>query len=218
MYVGTIDRRSGDVTEVMVADERDVAHPRTILAARGNLATDDEARMARLRLYHGTILSEYTDSTKLRPHGVRGVRAQRQLRRRVGRAPRELPGRAPPHGLANAARFPGPSCRNDGSKATALELEIQRRVAVPFACVLLPWLGIALGVKQSRSVRSRGVARRAADHSRLLFSRHRGHDARTPGRAGSTGGAVGTECRCCSSSRSLAFRRATGRPAKRARP
>jgi lipopolysaccharide export system permease protein len=156
VYVGSIDRRSGDVTEVLVADERDVAHPRTILAARGNLTTDDEARMARLRLYHGTILSAYTiprnyDRTVFDAFELNVSFGAESDEHRASylEEPRRMGWRA----LINSRS----ELSNDRSKATARELEIQRRVAIPFACVLLPWLGVALGVMPSRSVRSRGV-------------------------------------------------------------
>ena len=47
---------------------------------------------------------------------------------------------------------------SDDAKTREREIEIQRRLAVPSACVLMPWLGVALGVRQSRTARSRGVA------------------------------------------------------------
>jgi lipopolysaccharide export LptBFGC system permease protein LptF len=47
---------------------------------------------------------------------------------------------------------------SDGAKTREREIEIQRRLAVPSACVLMPWLGVALGVRQSHAARSRGVA------------------------------------------------------------
>jgi len=45
----------------------------------------------------------------------------------------------------------------DPTKLQEREIEIQRRLAVPFACMLLPWIGVPLAVRQSRSVRSRGL-------------------------------------------------------------
>jgi hypothetical protein len=47
----------------------------------------------------------------------------------------------------------------------------------------MPWLGVALGVRQSRAARSRSVAV-GQQLSSLLLSRHRRHDPRAPGHRG----------------------------------
>jgi lipopolysaccharide export system permease protein len=156
VYVGAINRRSGDVTEVMVADERDPAHPRTILAAHGNVTTDDEAEMARLRMYEGTILSEYSipksydrtvfDSFEL---NVSFGTKSDEARKRYLDEPRRMGWQT----LLDSRV----SVEGDALKEQERALEVQRRLAVPFSCVLMPWLGVGLGVKQSRVGRSRGV-------------------------------------------------------------
>jgi lipopolysaccharide export system permease protein len=156
VYVGTINRRTGDVTEVMVADERDLEHPRTILAARGNLTTDDDAKMARLRMYEGTILSEYAiprsyDRTVFDSFELNVSFGTESDEKRSGYL--EEPRRMSWQTLLDSRT----SVDADGAKAQAREVEIQRRMVVPFSCVLMPWLGVGLGVKQSQAARSRGV-------------------------------------------------------------
>jgi len=156
VYVGAINRRSGDITEVMVSDERDVAHPRTILAARGNLATDDAAQIARLRLYDGTILSEYAiprsydrtvfDSFEL---NVSFDVGSDEKRKSYLDEPRRMDWQTLIESRSDV--------RADLTKTQEYEIEIQRRLAVPFSCVLMPWLGVGLGVNPSRATRSRGV-------------------------------------------------------------
>jgi lipopolysaccharide export LptBFGC system permease protein LptF len=47
--------------------------------------------------------------------------------------------------------------RANRENTTAQDIEIQRRLAVPFGCVLLPLIGVPLGVQRSRAVRSRGI-------------------------------------------------------------
>jgi lipopolysaccharide export system permease protein len=156
VYVGTINRKTGDVTEVMVADERDVEHPRTILAPRGNLTTDDDAKMARLRIYGGTILSGYTiprsydrtvfESFELNVSFGAGTDEKRA-------AYLEEPRRMGWQTLV-ASRA---DLSSDAAKTVEREIEIQRRLAVPSACMLMPWLGVALGVRRSHAARSRSV-------------------------------------------------------------
>lgn len=156
VYVGTIDRHSGDVSEVMVADEREVAEPRTILAPRGNLTTDDDAKMARLRLYDGTILSNYAlplsyDRTAFESYELNvsfGAEADDDGSR-YSEEPRRMGWRTLLASRAGAA--------GDTQKARDVEIEMHRRMAVPFSCVLMPWLGVGLGVRQSQAARSRAV-------------------------------------------------------------
>jgi len=156
VYVGTIDRHSGDVTEVMVADEREVAEPRTILAPRGNLTTDDATKMARLRLYDGTILSNYRlplsyDRTEFESYELNvgfGTDAEDAGSRYLDE-PRRMDWQALRASRAGAA--------GGAQKALEAEIEVHRRVAVPFSCVLMPWLGVGLGVRQLQAAGSRAV-------------------------------------------------------------
>ena len=216
VYVGSIDRRSGDVTEVMVADERDVDHPRTILAPRGQLTTDDDEKTARLRLYHGTILSEYAiprsyDRTAFEAFELNvGFGSESD---EDGSSYLEEPRRMDWRTLLDSrADFTA-----DGSKAKAREIEIQRRMAVPFACVLLPWLGVALGVKQSRAARSRGVVVGVVVILLYYFLVTAGmtlvHQDVLAAPAALWAPDVLLLCAAA-----IAFRRVAGRPAKRARP
>jgi len=155
VYVGQIDRRSGDVQQVMLADERDPRVPRTIFATSGRLTTDDEARTARFRLNDGTILANYPnprsyDRTDFEVFdlnvsvGTEHVEAHSSFM--------EEPRRMSWQTLIEAGREV-----TDATKLQEREIEIQRRLAVPFACMLLPWIGVPLAVQQSRSVRSRGM-------------------------------------------------------------
>jgi lipopolysaccharide export system permease protein len=156
VYVGAINRRTGDVNEVMVADERDIENRRTILAPRGNLTTDDDAKLARLRLYDGTILSNYMlplsyDRTAFHSFELNvtfGVEADEKRSSYL-----EEPRRMDWWTLLASRRAAG----DDAVAVQERDVEIQRRMSVPFSCVLMPWLGVGLGVKQSRAARSRGV-------------------------------------------------------------
>lgn len=157
VYVGAINRKTGDVAEVLVADERDIEHPRTILAPRGNLTTDDDAKMARLRMYDGSILSEYAiprsyDRTAFESFELNVSFGAETVEARSSYL--EEPRRMSWQTLVDSRG----AASDDALKAQERGIEIQRRVAVPFSCVLMPWLGVGLGVRQSRATRSRGVA------------------------------------------------------------
>jgi hypothetical protein len=61
VYVGEIERKTGLVKDIMMADERDRERPRTIFAAAGQLVTDNVAQMARFHMQDGTILTDYAN-------------------------------------------------------------------------------------------------------------------------------------------------------------
>jgi lipopolysaccharide export system permease protein len=156
VYVGEIERRSGKVRGVMLADERDKERPRTIFAANGQLETDNEARMAHFRMHDGTILADYAnpksfDRTDFKSFdlnvslGTEDVEASASFMDEPRRMDWETL-------LASRNRN-----IEDRGLTREREIEIQRRMAVPFSCVLLPLLGVPLGVQRSRAVRSRGI-------------------------------------------------------------
>jgi len=155
VYVGSIDRRSGDISQVMLADERDPRRPQTIFATSGRLTTDDEAKVARFRMNDGTILANYanprsydrTDFAAFDLNVSLGTEAVEAHSSFMGE-PRRMDWPT----LVEARRRV-----EDPVKLQECEIELQRRLAVPFACMLLPWLGVPLAVQQSRAVRSRGV-------------------------------------------------------------
>jgi lipopolysaccharide export system permease protein len=156
VYVGEIDRRSGRVAHVMLADERDEEQPRTIFAARGRLITDEEAKSAHFRMRDGTILANYEnplsfDRTDFHAFALNVSLGTEEVE--AASSFMDEPRRMDWPTLIAARAAP------DEKPETALEreIEIQRRLAVPFACVLLPLIGVPLGVQQSRAVRSRGI-------------------------------------------------------------
>ena len=56
IYVGAVEPDSGQLTWVMLADEREATGRRTIFATEGRLQTDDQREVAFLQMRDGTIL------------------------------------------------------------------------------------------------------------------------------------------------------------------
>jgi lipopolysaccharide export system permease protein len=140
----------------MVADQRNVEHMQTILAPRGNLATDDEAKTARLRMYDGTLLSDYAAPRSYDRTAFESF----ELNVSFGAESVETSSSylEEPRRMSWPALLAAHSPRSqDSARSREQEIEIHRRMAVPFACALMPWLGVALGVSSSRAARSRGV-------------------------------------------------------------
>jgi lipopolysaccharide export system permease protein len=156
VYVGEVDRPTGRVRDVMLADERDEQHPQTIFAANGELKTDDQARMARFRLRSGTILADYANPRSYDKTDFESFELNVSLGAETvetGSSFMDEPRRMA-WGTLLAANAQTPA---DRAVANDRQIEIQRRLAVPFACILLPLIGVPLGVQRSRAVRSRGI-------------------------------------------------------------
>jgi lipopolysaccharide export system permease protein len=156
IYVGAVEPDSGQLTWVMLADEREPTGRRTIFATEGRLQTDDQREVAFLQMRDGTILrslgaADSYDRTDfgafdltlefdpmIDEHTERGAMPPRQLRWR------EL--------LETRDRR-----RAAGAGAIEEEIEIQRKLVVPAGTLLLPLVAVPLGVQRSRAVRSRAL-------------------------------------------------------------
>lgn len=156
IYVGAVEPDTGQLTWVMLADEREPAGRRTIFATEGRLQTDDDREVAFLQMRDGTILrtlgaADSYDRTDfgafdltlefdpmIDEHTERGAMPPRQLRWRELLDARDRR-------------------RAAGASAIEEEIEIQRKLVVPAGTLLLPLVAVPLGVQRSRAVRSRAL-------------------------------------------------------------
>lgn len=156
IYVGAVEPDTGQLTWVMLADEREPAGRRTIFATEGRLQTDDQREVAFLQMRDGTILrslgaADSYDRTDfgafdltlefdpmIDEHTERGAMPPRQLRWRELLEARDRR-------------------RAAGASAIEEEIEIQRKLVVPAGTLLLPLVAVPLGVQRSRAVRSRAL-------------------------------------------------------------
>jgi lipopolysaccharide export system permease protein len=156
IYVGAVEPDTGQLTWVMLADEREPAGRRTIFATEGRLQTDDQREVAFLQMRDGTILrslgaADSYDRTDfgafdltlefdpmIDEHTERGAMPPRQLRWRELLEARDRR-------------------RAAGASAIEEEIEIQRKLVVPAGTLLLPLIAVPLGVQRSRAVRSRAL-------------------------------------------------------------
>jgi lipopolysaccharide export LptBFGC system permease protein LptF len=154
VYVAAIERRTGRIKDAMVADDREEARPRTIFASRGRLVTDDEAGVAHFLMRRGTILENESVRSYDRTD-FKTFELNVSLATEAAEAGSEIeePRRLQWGALLESRR----RLVARGETAVDLEIEIQRRLAVSFVCVLLPLIAVPLGVQPARSSRSRGV-------------------------------------------------------------
>jgi len=156
IYVGSVEPKTGQLTWVMLADEREPTGRRTIFATEGRLQTDDEREVAFLQMRDGTILRSLgtADSYDRTDFGAFDMTLVfdpmiDEHTERGAMPPRQLPWRE----LLDARD----RRRAAGTSAVEEEIEIQRKLVVPAGTLLLPLVAVPLGVQRSRAVRSRAL-------------------------------------------------------------
>lgn len=156
IYVGAVEPDTGQLTWVMLADEREPTGRRTIFATEGRLQTDDQREVAFLQMQDGTILRSLgaADSYDRTDFGAFDLTLEfdpmvDEHTERGAMPPRQMPWREL---LESRDRR-----RATGISAVEEEIEIQRKVVVPVGTLLLPLVAVPLGVRRSRAVRSRAL-------------------------------------------------------------
>jgi lipopolysaccharide export system permease protein len=154
IYAEQIDGRTDHLVHVMISDERDPEQHNTVFAREGFMISDNETQTVTLRLLDGTIhtsgkgpsdyhtdFESYDVNLDLRD-AFAGQTAKDddpqeltlpQLREAIGRQdPRHV--------------------------RPAMLVELHRKFAIPFACIVFGLVGVPLGIGSARAVRSRGFA------------------------------------------------------------
>ncbi len=155
IYVDRI-QPAGDVLQgILVADSRDPKLLNTVYAESGRLVTNEDRHTLTLRLENGGIYSTGRDDgyqdTRFTTYDITLdlSAALAQLRNREREASElswvELQSAIEAHAIA-------------GEPAHAELVELHRKFAIPFACVVFAALGVPLGIQPTRSVHSRGFS------------------------------------------------------------
>lgn len=154
IYVDHIDPPGTMLRGILISDSRDSAQRNTVFAQIGILVPNEPLHLLTLRLvggsihafypkdrsYHRTDFSVYDISLDLNT-------ALAHLRPRE-KDPSEMT--IPELRMAIAAK------RSAADPALSEQVELQRKFSIPFACLAFAAIGIPLGIRPSRSVRSRG--------------------------------------------------------------
>ncbi len=155
IYAEQIDSRSDRLVHVLISDERDPAQHNTVFAREGYMISDNEAQTVTLRLLDGTIhtsgegASDY--HTDFETYDVNlDLRETFAGQTAKEDDPQEL---TLPQLRAVIERQEG-----EGPPRPAMLVELHRKFAIPFACVVFGLVGVPLGIEPARAVRSRGFA------------------------------------------------------------
>jgi lipopolysaccharide export system permease protein len=153
VYVDEVPTQGNEMKRVMIHDERDEGKTNTIFASEGYLISNPNSREVTLRLFNGDLhrfepkaqayqkvrFSTYdlkldlsrtlaNLGKKLREHEMSVQDLKKEIRRK--KALKQDP--------------------------TALQVELHKRYAIPFACLVFSLIGVPLGIQPRRSGRSFG--------------------------------------------------------------
>lgn len=155
IYVDRIQPGSDVLGGILVADTRDASLHNTIYAESGRIITNERRHTLTLRLENGGIYSTGSDDgyqdTRFTTYDITLDlnAALAQLRDRE-KDVSELTLPELREGIVVKAAA--------GDPAYAERVELHRKLAIPFACLVFAALGVPLGIQPTRAVHSRGFS------------------------------------------------------------
>lgn len=156
IYVDRLDPGGSTLRGVLIADTRERGQRNTILAKTGTLVTNERQHTLTLRLAQGSIHSFDNDDRSYHRTDFNTYDISLDLNAVLARLrPRE---RDPSEIPSAELRAIIAEKRAAGLPTTAEEVEVQRRLSIPFACLGFAAVAVPLGIQPSRAVRSRGFA------------------------------------------------------------
>ncbi len=152
IYVQEFDPASLQVKNIMISDRRDPAQPVLIVAARGIILSDQNNLQLLFKLYDGTI--HRTDAAQKYEYAVFTTYQMRLLLADMAGAKKKpLKQREMSlYSLFTQAR----ERKSQGLPFLGETTEINKRFALPFACLVFGLLGLSLGVYLRRGGRAGG--------------------------------------------------------------
>ena len=154
------ERVGDELIGVMVSDHSDPQRELLVLAARGRLAVDPERREARLRLQDGHIYLSGPDEPAgaAQRIGFEDFDYQLKLpdtlsRDLSRRRPREMP-MSELLAILERARAGDPLSEYRKQNPAEYQLQVHRRIALPFASAIFPLVAVPLGLRVRRNART----------------------------------------------------------------
>ncbi len=156
IYVDSIEQESGLMKGILVSDERESYRRTTIFSQAGRLVTNEDAKMVYLQMLDGTSLSYHAGQESYDKTDFESLEVNLDLEDESGRdriQPTLRPGEMTWEQLLQARRAKIAA----GDSAIEEGIEIQRKFVLSAAALILPFVGVPLGIPRSRAVRARSL-------------------------------------------------------------
>ena len=155
IYAEQIDSRTDRLFHVLISDERDPNQHNTVFAREGYMISDNQAQTVTLRLLDGTI---HTSGDAASDYHTDFESYDVNLDLRESLAGETAKEDDPQELTLPQLRAAIEKKAASGKPRPGLLVELHRKFAIPFACIVFGLVGVPLGIEPARAVRSRGFA------------------------------------------------------------
>jgi lipopolysaccharide export system permease protein len=153
VYVDRVPTQGEKMEGILIYDEREKTSVNTIFAREGFLIHNPESKDIILRLIQGDIHRFDPKTNVYQKIGFEAYDLRLELAKVLVAIGRKLKDREMAvNEINNKIRLK----KRIGEDTTSLQVEIHKRYAFPFACLILALIGVPLGVQPQRSGRSHG--------------------------------------------------------------
>jgi len=155
LFVDELEPESGGMRNVMLAEEREEFGRKTIFASRGRVESNSAARTAYLELKDGSLLTYHASGKYHDKTDFDSMELNLDLSEERGL---DLMDNGGPSAMSLTRLLSERRLRLErGESAIEENIELHRKLVLPAAALLLPFVGVPLGAVGRRGVKSRGL-------------------------------------------------------------
>lgn len=155
IYSAKIDSAGSALQDVIISDQSDAVHPRMFISKNGLLLSDDLERSLVLQLWDGSIHQGSGKDHSVTFFDTNNINlGEDQLgsgdSSPGGKKTAELLIDELNSSLQNLKKKPIPYSTEDEQRIARYQVELHKRIVLPFACIAVTFVGMALGVQPTR--------------------------------------------------------------------
>ena len=159
IYAEKIDRQSGRLQHVIIADRRESSEPRNFVAKNGRIVSDDKARTLNLQLYDGNISEGVGLDYNLTDFQINGItlphsELMEEGPSKGGKKSDEMYINELLVALDELDTRPTPLNKEERKQRARYAVEFHQRLAIPLSCLFVGLIAMALGVHPTRGGKS----------------------------------------------------------------
>ncbi len=155
IYVDKMDSHN-NLEGVFISDERSAKEPHIILAKQGKLIADPQTLKVTLALQDGTIHMTPRDENTYSLMGFTTAKLFMDINGSL--SGKGAPGKGFEDMSSNELLQNIKTSRSEGKPTYRQETELNKRLSIPFVCLIFGLIGAPLGIRRSRSGKSAGIA------------------------------------------------------------
>jgi lipopolysaccharide export system permease protein len=156
IYVEHIQPPGDQLGGVLIADSRDPNQHNTVLAKRGFIVSNEETHSVTLRLLEGNIHTFMPGERSYHKTDFTVYDVTLNLAAALAKFSQREKG--PEEMTLTELRAAIAERQHAGKGASGELVELHRKFSVPFACLVFGLIGVPLGIRPARAVRSRGFS------------------------------------------------------------